>query len=434
MATKRVLVVSFDFAPQGGTGAIRVTKFVKYLPEFGWQPIVVASDTMWNPDESLSRDVPADVPVYRVPWLRWLKRGRAANAPAPAGAAPVSSIGPGKASTLRDKLARIVRRMLVPDAQVLWVREAERTCRQILAAYPCDAMLTTSPPNSVHLVGRRLRLRTGVPWVADFRDAWTAENPALRRLGRLHWMRQRRRERQVLAVCDRALMVTEPLTRQTQDVFPDAASKCLTITNGFDPQDFAGPAPALDNERFVIAYVGTVLGTQAENAFPEGLRLAVEQSRAFRSQVSVRFTGQLAPEYQARLAGLEDVVEVGGFVTHDAAVDAMRRAHVLLLVLPDNDLGRMTFTNKFFEYVAARRPILALAPVGVISAIINGDNMGSVVPPDDTAAIARALLTMFDAVGAHPDGACPSEATLARFDRRELTRRLASVLDEIASV
>lgn len=426
---KRVLIITFDFPPQGGTGAIRVTKFAKYLPEFGWQPIVVCSDTLWNLDESLVRDVP-DVPVYRVGWSQWMKTMRPHPPQSPTYATKTS--GEVSVSPLKQQLVQVIRRIFVPDINVLWVRNAFQTCMKVLQESPCDAMMTTSPPNSVHLVGYYLHTRLGIPWVADFRDVWTAENPALLRLGKLHVARQRRVERRVLEACDRAVMVTDPLTRQTQQVFgPQIVPKCITITNGFDPEDFSSSPVVLDNDRFVIIYVGTVLGPQVDNAFPQGLRLALEQSEAFREMALVRFVGQLAPDYQAHLNGLEQNVEVFGFVTHGEAVAMMLRAHVLLLVLPNTELARMTFTNKFFEYLAARRPILALVPNGIISDIVMQEKIGAVAPPNNPSVIAQALLTLFKQVRTHPEGHGSAETLLARFDRRELTGKLAAVLDDV---
>ncbi len=427
---KRVLIVTFDFPPQGGTGTIRVTKFAKYLPEFDWQPVVVCSDAMWNLDESLMRDVP-DVPVYRVGWPHGIATMRSAPAKTP----PPSARPSGKTglmSRLKQNLAQALRRALVPDMTVLWVGKAYQTCLQVLQKFSADAIVTTSPPNSIHLVGHKLHTRHKLPWVADFRDAWTVGNQALHNSGRLHFARQRRVERRILEACDRAFMVTTSLTQQTQQIFgPRVASKCLTITNGFDPEDFVGQPPAVASDKFVITYVGTILGPQVDNAFPEGLRLALEQSAAFRNAIQVRFVGQLAPEYRARFAGLEAYVDIADFVAHDVAVRTMRQAHSLLLVLPNTELARMTFTNKFFEYLAARRPILALVPPGLISEIISQEQIGAVAMPDDAPAIAQALLKIFEAVRTRSDGYCPSDALLARFDRRELTRNLADVLNTV---
>ncbi len=427
---KRVLIVTFDFPPQGGTGAIRVTKFAKYLPEFGWQPVVVASDTLWNPDESLAQEV-THVPVYRVGWPRWVKATR--SNPTQSSAYSTKTSGPIRVPSLKKRLVQIVRRVFVPDVNVLWVRNAFHACLKVLREFPCDAVMTTSPPNSVHLVGYKLHTRLGIPWVADFRDAWTAANPALRRLGRIHFARQRQVECQILEACDRAIMVTEPLMQKTRQVFgQQVASKCITITNGFDPHDFTLFSLALPpQDRFVITYVGTVLGPRTKNAFPEGLRLALMQNEIFREKALVRFVGQLDPLYRARFDGLEDNIEIVNMVAHKRAIEMMQATQLLLLLLPNDEEGRLSFTNKFFEYLAARRPILAIVPPGVVSEIVMQYKIGSVAPPDDIPAIAQTLLTLFEQVSAQPEEYSPSETLLACFDRRRLTQSLAEVLNQV---
>lgn len=426
---KRVLIISFDFPPQGGTGAIRVTKFAKYLPEFGWQPVVVCSDTLWNPDESLARDVP-DVPVYRVGWPRLVQAMRPAppllNAQAVSTQARLSRF-----SSVKYAWVQLARHILVPDTNVLWVRKAQYTCAQVLRTQPCDVVLTTSPPNSVHLVGQWIHSQFRLPWVADFRDVWTAENPALHQLGRLNFMRQRQAERHILQTCDRAITVTKPLAQQTLAVFgAHLADKILTITNGFDPEDFANPQPDLDNSIFTIAYLGTMVGPWMENALPEGIRYALTHSESFRKHVRFRFVGELGAAYRARLAGLDGNVEISSYVPHTTAIDIMRRSHLLVLTLSDTQLAGMTYTNKFFEYLAAQRPILAIVPPGLIRNIIEKERLGWVASPNDAQAIGKTLLTIFDSMYTHSETYGASEALLNRFNRRELTRQLATILDQ----
>lgn len=423
---KRVLVIATDFPPQGGAGAMRVTKFVKYLPQFGWQPLVVCVDSNWNRDESLLADLPPGLLVRRVPWPSLIRRIWRPGLPP--SSIPVNRTDKqSPAQILRRAGTQLAWRLLVPDVYRLWIGAAERACVQLLREQPCDVVFTTSPPSSVHLVAQRLHARFRLPWVADFRDVWTANNQALRQLGKLNYARQLHKERTVLQECDRAVMVTSPLADYARETFRIPAAKFATITNGFDPSDFAGPTPPLDRSHFVIAHIGTIIGSaQAQNDFPDGLRLALAQSETFRRMVRVRFVGQLNPEFRARFAGLDQNVEVAGFMPHAAAVDLMRRAHVLLLVMPDG--GQLTSPNKFFEHLAARRPMLAIVRQGFISDIITREEIGLAAPPDDAPAIARALLSLFDSVRAEPNGNVASPSLLARFDRRELTKELITVL------
>lgn len=422
---KRVLVLAYDFPPQGGTGVIRVTKLVKYLPAHGWSPVVVCADAASSPDPGLLAELPADLEVHRVPWPGWLRPlwsvPSAADASGP----------PGRVGGRRPRL-RWARRLLVPEPAILWLPGAERAAARVLGGAPVDALLSTSPPNAIHLAARLLAARFELPWVADFRDPWTAAGAVVAGPGFLGRTFQRRLERGVLAAADRTMTISEPLAAATEAAFGDVLRRPVAvITNGFDPDDFAAPPPPLD-PGFTLTYVGTVLGTRTDNAFPEGLRLALARSAAFRSRACVRFVGALAPEYRARLAGLEANVEVLPFVTHDEALRLMRGARALLLLLPREPVAAMTFTGKFFEYLAARRPMLAVAPPGVVADLVRDEGIGRAAPPGDPEAIAAALLELFAAVEADPTGTAPSEAILARFDRRRLAGRMAAILDEVA--
>ena len=430
---KSVLIVAFDFPPQGGTGAIRVTKFAKYLPEFGWQPVVVTSDMLWNRDESLAQDVPPDTPVYRVGWPKWVQALRPAP-PQPHMPATITAARAACSSSLKTMGMQLARRLLVPDSTVLWVRNAQRACAQALRVHPCDVILTSSPPNTMHLVGQWVHSHFGTPWIADFRDVWTAENPSLRELGGLNFTRQRCLEQRVLQRCSRAVMVTEPLAQRTLDVFgTQLADKISVITNGFDPEDFNGTPAALDNDVFTITYLGTMVGPWMANAFPEGIRYAVTHSDLFRQYGRVRFIGELGTAYRARLAGLEANVEISNYVPHATAIEMMRHSHVLVLTLSDTQLASMTFTNKFFEYLAARRPILAIVPPGLIQKVVEEEQLGWVAPPNAPQVIGQTLLTLFDSLRNNPNIRTSSDMLLARFNRRELTRCLAEILNQQVS-
>ncbi|MCL4394736.1 MAG: glycosyltransferase [Chloroflexi bacterium] len=423
---KRVLIVTFDFPPQGGTGVIRVTKFVKYLPQFGWQPVVVCSDAHSYPDPSLARDVPPDLPVYREPWRPFASLPRR-SAPA----APSAIADRSRQPVPSGALNKLARRFFVPDPYVGWTGAAARLCARALQEHPCQAALTTSPPNSIHLVGERVHARFGLPWVADFRDVWTCENPTLGKLGRLNFALQRKTERRVLERCDRALVVSEPLARSTfESLGSDLAPKTRVLTNGFDPEDFADPPPPLDSPGVTFSYVGSIHGPRGNTALAPGIRLALEQNDDFRRDARFRFVGLFDGPFRAQLAGLESNVEFLDFTSHAEAVDRMRRSHVLLLALP-SDEERLGYTNKLFEYLAARRPILAAVPPGAVSELMRGSNLGLVVPHDEPAAVARGLIDLFRREPS--DTSDRSDELRARFDRRNLAQQLARILDEVSS-
>ncbi len=327
---KRVLILSFDFPPQGGVGVVRVTKFVKYLPQFGWEPVVVTSDTLWNPDPSLLEELPADLSVYRVPWPAALRRVLPRNPQAALGAPSTRASGSAR---LKATAKRLLRALILPDLTRLWTYKAYGVCRQALEAHPCAAMVSTSPPNSIHLLAQAVHARTGLPWVADFRDVWSvADSPWMQAAGPIGRWRHRALERGVLRACQRALMMTEPVAAQTEAVFGAwVRPKLMVLPNGFDAQDFSAVPEATPNDTLEILYVGTLLDKQARNALPEGLHMAWQQQAGALQNVRVRFVGLLDPAYRARLLAASPLVTVDDPVPHAEAVRLMQRADALLL-------------------------------------------------------------------------------------------------------
>jgi glycosyltransferase involved in cell wall biosynthesis len=308
-----------------------------------------------------------------------------------------------------------------------------RACR-VIEREKIDAVFTTVPLYSAHVIGKWLKSRYGLPWIADYRDVWTVWNPPLQQNGEKYFYSHRRLEQKVLAMCDQVITISPPLSELTKKCFKTylGSKTPITITNGVDLSDFTGASNTINtDDKFVISYIGTIQGMRANNSFPEGLRLALEQNNAFRSKVRMRFIGGLDPNYSKRLEHLGDNISILPTVDHKKAIEYMVSSDVLLLINPDNWEGQMAYTTKFFEYLAARRPILAVTPSGVISEIVRNEKIGLVAPPDNPQAIAQALFAMFKALGADPQCYCPSTALAARFDRHELTKQLADVLNQM---
>ncbi len=426
---KRVLVLSFDFPPQGGVGVIRVTKFVKYLPEFGWEPVVVTSDTLWNPDPTLLAELPPDLKVYRVPWPATLRRFLPQNAQAALGAPARRTGWSGRAkSTAR----RLLRTLILPDLTRLWHADALHTCRQVLAEVPCAALLSTSPPNAIHLLAQTLHRQTGLPWVADFRDVWSvADSPWMLASGPIGRWRHRRLERGVLRACQKALVMTESIARQTEAVFgPWARERLEVLPNGFDAEDFL-PAEPKAHRGIEILYSGSILDKRTRNRLPEGLRLAQERYGAALTGVRVTFVGLLDPAYHERLRAADVLAAVEAPVPHSQAVRQMQQADALMLIQGDSQEERLIYSSKFYEYLAARKPILGIVPEGAARDFIQREGIGVVADPNDPEGIAQALVTLVQALREDATRFQPRPELAARFERRALTRRLAQVLDTL---
>lgn len=425
----RLLVVTYYFPPSGGAGVQRPLKWVKYLPSMGVEPVVLTVRAGAYPhlDESLLADIPEDVAVERTaapdPFgLYGRATGRSRDDAVQARTGRV-----GESPALAERGARWIRaNLFVPDARVGWVPFALRRAEALHAENPFDAVLTTGPPHSVHLVGRGLHRKHGVPWLADFRDPWSDIHyiADLQRSDRAQRLDERL-ERSVLLEADAVVTVSEPLRRSLQAKAGD--TPVFSIRNGFDPSDFAHLPPEPKRKQFEILYTGT-LYTVPENVL-EGVAALREQDDA---EIRLRFVGSVPPDFPDALArhGLTDVVSVEPAVRHDEAIRLMRGASVLLLTIKPCDYADAVIPGKTFEYLAARRPILGIGPPDGEAADILRDAgagemlhwSGDVVPFLQKQVAAWRM--GFDEVG-------PSN--LEPFSRVAQTREVARILTDLSA-
>ena len=422
----RLLLVAYYFPPSGGAGVQRPAKWAKYLPESGVEPVVLTVREGAYPhlDPAMRADV-AGVETVRT------------RAPDPFGAygaltgrtrdeAVAARTGRvGGSAAPAERAARWVRgNLFVPDARVGWVPFALAAARRIRRERPVDAILTTGPPHSAHLVGLALQRAWRLPWVADFRDPWADihyarslnRGTAAARLDR--WL-----ERQVLERADHVVTVSEPLRASLALVAP----RVTTIRNGFDPDDFPAPAPPVRRDVFEIAYVGTLYGSPV---------VLLDAIAALRQQgggerLRLRFVGAVPPELVTDVAARElaDVVEVSRPVSHDDAVEIMRRAALLLLTIEAGwSYAAGVVPGKTYEYLASGRPILALVPPGDAADIVREMGAGTVATEADTVLDElRGQYRRWES-GDPVAGASGAEA----HSRREGAARLAALLEGMA--
>lgn len=425
---KRLLVVTYYFPPSGGAGVQRVLKWVKYLPDFGVEPVVLTVEAGAYPslDETLARDVPPGVRVHRTASLdpfgvyaRLTGRSRQA-----AVAEATGRISDEEAWA--ERAARWLRaNLFVPDARVGWVPFAVREGLRMLRGESFEAVLTSGPPHSTHLAGYALHRRTGVPWIADFRDPWTAihYNQKLPRT-RLARGMDRTLERAVLRRASAVIAASPTMRDLLMAEAGRPADAGHVLYNGFDPEDFEGEVTPR-SDAFVLGYVGTLYGQ------PAALWDALARVRSERLDVRVRIVGSVPPETPEVLAdyGLSEAVEVGPYVPHDEAVREMRRAAMLLLTLEPWLQAEAIVPGKVFEYLAAGRPILGIGPLGSdVAALVEEAGGGRMFAPEDRDGIAAYLR---EASRAWAEGRPLSSASpehVARFDRRRQAGVLADLI------
>jgi glycosyltransferase involved in cell wall biosynthesis len=420
-----VLIITCDFPPQGGTGITRVTKFIKHLPEFGWQPVVLTTDRYGSlPTDDEQHVHRAGDLVHNL--FSPLRRRKVQDVP-PEAQYLVATI------PTASFLGRLRDQVMVPDTKIGWLPGAVRLGRRLMRRYHPALLLSTSPPETAHLVAQQLRRTHDLPWAADLRDGWLYEPPQIAlRQPRLRRTLEGALERQIITTADVVVTTTTPIGEDLCQRYPEAALKVRTITNGYDASDFARLSRRREADgRFLLVYTGA-LSAGAEgrsaDAFFTALATFVHQYPA--TPLRVRFVGNVSRQEQAAALtlGLADFVEFIPPVSREQAHQYQRDADGLLLITAPG--RRSEATSKLFEYIAAGVPILALAQGNAAAEIVQRYQLGATAPADDPSAIAAALTEFIAGQRAGTIGAGIAEAQ-SHFEWQTLTSQFASLFDEL---
>jgi len=409
------LFVSFFFPPLGGAGVFRPLKFCKYLPEWGWDTVVVCAEDKARDayDESLLRDIPLETSVYRV--KSDLARHR--------------QISNWLAcQPLLWRLATPLRGLVAfPDDKISWAYSTYEQCLKVIRSQSVDVIYTTSYPFSAHLVGLWLKRSTGLPWVADIRDPWS-DGP-LHMAGLPKWViaRHRRLERKVATEANHVVLVHPLATQSFRERYQDIQDKISCIPNGYDPDDFQRKAsPVCARQRITIVHLGTFYGPYNPAPLKRALTLAERKCPDLLKQVKIVFVGGTPVPFDD-LPGLE--VEISDRVSHHEALQRLQDADIALNVY-ERAVGKHNISGKLYEYLACGRPILAIVPEdGTTAEIVRTCRAGFIADPDKPEDILAALKQCVEVVkGQHPF--VPRDEEVQKFSRL----RLAGNLSEIFSL
>ncbi len=420
---KRVLIITYYWPPNGGAGVYRWLKMSKYLPEHGWTPVIYTPE---NPervadDAALLKDVRPGTEVIKrsitEPFSLYKRfTGRAQHERVQTAFLSEQAKGGWK-----EDLALWVRsNFFIPDARVWWVRPSIAFLKAYLRDHPVDAIVTTGPPHSMHLIGRGLKRALGITWVADLRDPWT-DIDFYQQLKLTGWAdaRHHRMERSVLSEADRVVTVS---WRWAEDLARIGGRPVDVITNGFDPEDVPWPPVPLD-DRFSLVHIGSMSATRDCPGLWKALGDLCRNDPAFGERFVLRFVGPVdhAIISSVQRAGLADHAERLGRVGHEEAMREMQRARVLLLPINDTPNSMGILPGKLYEYLSLGRPVLAIGPGdGDVARVVTEPHLRiDRVPSANEMAAVRALFE-HDAEMVQQDR--------ARFDRRSLAGSYAQLL------
>ena len=430
---RRVLFVTYYFPPSGGPGVQRSLKFTKYLPEFGWMPTVLTvkpEDASYpDLDPDLGLEIPTGVEVSRTAaWDPYAMYARVLGREKQ-DVVTVGFLGEARTNA-RQRVARWIRaNVFLPDARVGWVPFAVSRGRQLLRRYNHEAIVTTGPPHSSHLIGLILSSLHKKPWIVDLRDPWTGIDYSedLPTSAPAHSL-DAAMERTVLRRASAVTIISEAMRSQ---VIEGRRLPIEVIENGFDPADFEGLQVSPRPDRFTLAHIGNL--SAARN--PTSLWKALRSMRASQTvpDLSLVLIGNVEPEVLAAAEANGVSVDVLPYVPHETAVQRMCESTMLLLSINRVKSAPGIVTGKLYEYVASGRPVLGIGPPdGDAARILRDSGAGHMFAFDDSAGIGRYLQSAYHAwkSGRRLQGA--SEAAASLFSRRSQTKRLATLLDRIS--
>lgn len=428
---RRALFLAYHFPPTGGAGVQRSVKFVRYLHELGWECVVVTgpgtTGTRWTPeDDTLASEVPASTTVLRI------------------------DSQPPKPSPLRRRADRWLG-TTTPFGR-WWIDGAV----ELGKAQDVALVYASMSPYETAEAAARLATTLGRPWVADLRDPWALDEMIVYP-SRLHRTLELRRMRRLLSAADAVIMNTPEAARRLRKFDEFAARDIEVIPNGFDAQDFSGPAPERDDGAFRIVHAGylhTELGRRERSSqflrrLLGGSLLPVDiltRSHVFLLQAidEVRQSSEI--EVELHLAGVVSAadheaigerpyVRVHGYLDHADTVDLLRSADLLFLPMHDVPPGTRAgiIPGKTYDYLGARRPILAAVPDGDIRDLLARAGNAFVCRPADVTEMARILGEQLARKQAGTPSPAPDEEVLAEYERSNLTRRLADIFQEVAT-
>ena len=427
MDNNKIVIITYYWPPAGGPGVQRWLKFVKYLPDFGFQPIVYIPENPSYPiiDENLLSEVSNETIILRnkivepYQWASFLSKNKTKKIS--------SGIIPNKKKqTFLDQLLLSIRgNIFIPDARVLWVKPSVKYLEKYISENGITTIITSGPPHSLHLIGLELKQKLNVKWVADFRDPWTTigYHKAFKLL-EFAANKHKQLENKVLNNAD-LILVTSPSTRAE---FKKITSKPIeVITNGYDVEKIGNQ---IVDKKFSLAHIGSFLSERNPRILWESISELIRENPLFASHFQLKLIGAISQEVLDSIAlfQLQNYVNNLGYVSHDEAIVHQKKSQVLLLIEINSEDTKSIIPGKLFEYLVSERPIIGVGPKGCdFAEIIIDTNTGVFVDYSEKEKLKNYIANYFSLF---LEGSLKSNGVgLQKYSRKNLTEKLANLLN-----
>jgi len=431
---KKVLIITYYWPPSGGGGVQRWLKFVKYLRDFGWEPIIYTPENPEAPqtDESLLKEIPAEVKVLKAKvWepYQLYKRftGRKTNEKI-----QTAFLSEKKNPGLAEKWSIWIRgNLFIPDARRFWIKPSVKFLSKYLEDNPVDAIVSTGPPHSMHMIGLKLFRKLKTPWLADFRDPWTNidyyhDLKLTSRADRKH----HQLEKEVLETASAVTVVSPGMKAEFEAIVP---RNYAVITNGFDAADFSDISLSdPKSEKFCLAHIGSLVKTRNPEELWKALSFLIKTEEDFSAELEIRLIGKTDyfVKQSVQSYDLQQYITEIDYLPHNLVIQEQLNATVLLLLINRTPNAHLILTGKLFEYLGAARPVLCIGPAkGDAAKMIEDAGAGLVADFGDHETLAKHILSFYKAWKKGEN--LSKTIDNSRFERRNLTAAMAAQLNMI---
>ena len=422
---KKVLIITYYWPPAGGSGVQRWLKFVKYLRDFDIEPVIYTVD---NPgyvinDKSLINEIPNSIETLRQPIFE-------PNSILNFFGTKTNKESAGFLNPNPNFIGKIIQYIranyFIPDARKFWIKPSVKFLSNYLEKNPVDVIITTGPPHSLHLIGLHLKKKKDIKWISDFRDPWTEidyfhQMPLNKKAKKKH----HQLEREVLKNSDSVIVVGNTM----RDQYLKETDKVVTISNGFDTSDNK-EVSHLDIF-FSITHVGMMNADRNPSDLWKILKEICLENPDFKSDLKIRLIGKIAKEVSHDLNIFDSgITEVVDYVSYAEVKKYQLETQVLLLCINNVPSARGIITGKIFEYLQAKRPILAIGPEdGDAAEILKNTNSGSIFGFENKQKLKQHILELYKDY--KKNQLIVNSENIEQYHRRELTRKLAHLVRSI---
>jgi len=434
--THKVLIITYYWPPSGGAGVQRWLKFVKYLREFGWEPVIYTPLNAEYPvtDDTLRKDIPEEMEVIRTPiWepYEFYKKitGKKSNVKINSG-----FLNHKRSPGLIEKFSVWARgNLFIPDARKFWIKPSVRFLTKYLQEHEVDAIVSTGPPHSMHLIALGIKQRLNTPWLADFRDPWTdIDYYKDMKISAYADKKHKSLELKTIKGCNAMVVVSSDMKVKYEQM---GGTNVNLITNGFDSDDMDVKDVVRDT-KFSISHIGTLPPSLNLKGLWQVLADLSESLPNFKKNLEIKLIGKVDNSITDDISAynLTNQFSEIEYVAHDRAALLMKQSAILLLAINKNSPNaKGILTGKFFEYLASGRPIFAIGPSdGDLAKILEETEAGFISEYNDLDRIKKIILMLYEKYLGNDLKNSPKE--IEKYSRRNLTAELAGILNRIIEV